>query len=680
MHLFAPDVGLYGTNGLVADGMPVGVGLGLAAKLKQTDRVAVVFFGDGAANHGACHESLNFAAVQDLPVIFVCENNMYATDTPLWLATRNTDLATRAEGYGMPGVSVDGNDVEAVYKAAKEAVARARQGEGPTLIEAKTYRLCGHHEGDVPLGSYQSAEEADQWKQKDPIPALRAKLLKKRSVSAAQLNGIDKAVGRRIQAAVRFALKQEAPDPATAYDHVYAESPPPVEISPDAWNDTTSANWMTAVCAGIAEEMRRDPSIAYLGEGVGKRGGCFGHSMGLWQEFGRDRVIDTPISEAGFAGAAVGAAAAGCRPVADLMFADFMFDASPQIVQQAAKLRYVSNGQLGAPVVFRAMIGSIKNTGPHHSGCYHSIWAHQPGLMVAIPSTPADAKGLFKTALRSSDPVVFLEHKQLLSMIGPVPKEEYSIPFGVAAVLRQGTDVTLVACGLMVRRCLEAAEQLAAKRISCEVIDLRTVVPLDLDTVTDSLRKTGKLVVVDEGYSMCGLGAEIGQSLMESAFDCLDAPIARLHTGPATHPFSPLLEAEITVTTERICSAARDMLIGKAPVPRSYMGHVEHALPSRSAPPVVIPVEVDHTPEPAATTGGTPLMLPNQDLTVQEATVQKWLKRVGDEVKEGEPVVEVETDKAVVEVEALASGTLVEILVQEGETASFGDAIALLAQ
>src|ERR1019366_5244358 len=297
--------------------------------------------------------------------------------------------------------------------------------------------------------------------------------------------------------------------------------------------------------------------------GIGERGGSFAHTKGLWQEFGGQRVLDTSISELGFTGAAAGASATGCRTVADMMFIDFVFDASSQIILQAAKWRYMSGGQASAPVVIRASMGAIKNAGPHHSGCYYHIYAHCPGLIVVVPSNEADAKGLMKTALRAADPVIFLEHKLLFGGKGPVPTKEYYIPFGRANVLRAGSDLTIVSCGEYVNRCVAAAKALAPQGLSCEVIDLRTIVPLDTQTILASVAKTRRLLVVDEAYSMCGVGAEIAAVLMEEGFDELDAPMGRLHPDPVTQPFAPSLEDSIVVTVEKIIAAAKAVVSGK---------------------------------------------------------------------------------------------------------------------
>jgi 2-oxoisovalerate dehydrogenase E1 component len=675
MHLYKLDVGLFGTNGFVGGGLPATVGLGLSARTRGTDQVAVAFFGDGAVNHGAFHESLNFAGVQTLPVVFVCENNQYATATPLTMATLNREIATKAAAYGIPGIAVDGNDVLAVYEVTRKAVERARSGNGPTLIECKTYRVVGHHEGDPLTGTYRNQEELDYWKARCPIATFRQKLLAAGRVTLQQFDAIDREVEASIVEAVEFSRQSPAPNPAQANDHVWATPlHPPSEPAPAA-AETKIQTWLEAVRDGLAEEMRRDKHILYLGEGTGERGGTFGHTKGLWQEFGPQRMIDTPICELGFTGAAAGASASGCRTVADVMFADFMFEAASQLIEQAAKLRYMSNGQNTVPMVVRAAWGTIKNTGPHHSGSYHPIWAHCPGLIVVIPSNPADAKGLIKTALRAHDPVIFLEPKALFPTKGPVPVGEHLVPFGVANIVRSGTDLTIVSCGSPIHRCLDAAEQLQEQRISCEIVDLRTIVPLDVDAIVASVTKTRHLLVVDEAFAMCGIGGEIAAVLMEHAFDELDAPMGRLHTDPVGHPFSPAHEDAVIVSVDRIISAAKAVMAGKPEIPRRLRANTRSGPATAPASRSPVAAAIKSTPQTAAANlaAGVPLIMPNQDLTITEARVIRWLKQVGDRVAKDEPVVEMETEKAVMTIDSPVDGRLAEIVAPP-------DAVVLLGQ
>lgn len=660
MHLYDRSVGLFGTNGIVAAGIGHAVGIGMGARQQGRDDIGVAFFGDGAANHGGFHEALNFAAVQRAPAVFICENNLYATATPLKSITLNPEIATKAASYGMPGVAVDGNDVFAVWLAMKEATERARSGKGPTLIEAKTYRTVGHHEGDPVIGTYRTQEELDAWIKRDPIDMFRKRLIEDYGIADAEaLAAIEARIEKVVEEALSFARNSPEPDPATVRLHVFADPiNPPAALAWRAVDDTKTQGWLEAVRDGIAEEMRANPTILYFGEGTGERGGSFAHTKNLWQEFGAGRMVDTPISEQGFTAAAVGASATGARTVSDLMFADFAFETAGQIFMQAAKLRYMTSGLMSAPMVVRVGAGALRSSGPHHSGIYHPVFAHMPGLIVCVPSTPADAKGLMKTALRAGDPVIMLEPKALFASKGEVPVGEHFVPFGVARIARAGTDISIVAAGQMVQRALEAADALAAEGIEAEVIDPRTIMPLDIDTIVASVRKTHRLLIVDEAWAMCGLGGEIAQAINELAFDELDAPPGRLHTAPTSHPFAPVLERAMLVDAARIAQGVRDVISGEPPVPDHwYTVGLKGAAPAKPVPVPAKPVPAAPAQAPAADNDEA-ITMPFGDLTVSEGTVVKWLKAVGDAVKEGELIAEIETDKAVVEIEAPVSGTL----------------------
>jgi 2-oxoisovalerate dehydrogenase E1 component len=310
---------------------------------------------------------------------------------------------------------------------------------------------------------------------------------------------------------------------------------------------------------GLAEEMAKDPTIFVVGEGIGPRGGNFNTTTGLHELYGSERLRDTPICERGFVGLCAGAAMTGSRPVVDFMFFDFIMDAFGELVNQVAKIRYMSSGRLKMPMVLRGCIGVGGSSATHHSGNYYPIFAHLPGFRVVLPTTPADAKGLLKTALRGDDPVFFLEHRSLLNMKGPVPEEEYTIPFGRAVVRRPGKDVTVVALTSMVRKALEAAGSLEREGISAEVIDPRTISPLDMDTILESIRRTGRLLVVDETYGPCGIGAEISARVMETAFDDLDAPVRRLNGAHAPIPYSAPLEAAVVPQVDDVARAVREL-------------------------------------------------------------------------------------------------------------------------
>jgi 2-oxoisovalerate dehydrogenase E1 component len=320
--------------------------------------------------------------------------------------------------------------------------------------------------------------------------------------------------------------------------------------------------YTAAAREGLDEEMARDATVFVVGEGIGERGGNFNTTTGLYEKYGPMRLRDTPIVERGFVGMCTGAAMTGTRPVVDFMFLDFVLDAFGEMVNQTAKIQYMSSGRLPMPIVLRGCIGVGGAAATHHSGNYYPFFAHIPGWRVALPTTPRDAKGLLKSAIRSDDPVLFLEHKLLLNAKGPVPDPETDelIPFGCAAIRRAGSDVTVVALAAMVGRSLEAAEDVASDGISVEVIDPRTVAPLDIDTILESVHKTGRLLIVDEDYAPAGMGAEIAAQVADLGFDDLDAPVRRLNGLHTPVPYSPPLEAHVVPNRERIAEAIRDLV------------------------------------------------------------------------------------------------------------------------
>jgi pyruvate/2-oxoglutarate/acetoin dehydrogenase E1 component len=324
-----------------------------------------------------------------------------------------------------------------------------------------------------------------------------------------------------------------------------------------------SGRVMTYVDAGVEalrEEMRRDDSIVYIGQGIGPRGGNFRQSRGLWKEFGDDRLRDTGICELGATGVAIGAAMAGTRTIVDEVFLDFALEAITQIVQQAANISYISNGKIKAPVVVRGAMGAVRNAGAHHSHTFYNWFANTPGLKVVLPSTPYDVKGLFKTALRDSGPVIFIEHKSLYNSKGPVPEEEYLIPFGDARIIREGKDVTIIAMSKMVDLAVQAAAKLAEEGISAELIDPRSIVPLDRKKITDSVKKTGKMVVIDESPSCCSFAAELIAIAVEDCYQELNAAPRRICSIPVPNPFSPVLENQMIPSLGRIVSEIQQTL------------------------------------------------------------------------------------------------------------------------
>ena len=557
MHLFSPEIGMMGTSGIVGPCILQACGGGYSSKLMRTGQVAVAFFGDGAVNNGAFHEGLNMASIWKLPVLFICENNQFATEVPFEYSSGIADVGRRASNYGLPGFEVDGNDVAAVSEAAGEAVARARAGKGATLIECKTYRTRAHAEGMGDF-TYRTREEVDQWKRRCPIELFRERLLNEHKIVEDAIKAIEADVAATVAEARQFAENSPPPEAATAATHVYAPIRP-VASSSQPTADARLITFTQATQEALAEEMASNASIFVMGEGIGVRGGNFKTTAGLYELYGTERLCDTPICERGFVGLACGAAMTGTRPVIDFMFADFVLDGFGEIVNQIAKMQYMSSGRLKMPVLLRGCIGIGHSAATHHSGSYYSIYAQVPGLRVVVPSNAYDAKGLLIHALRCDDPVMFLEHREILTNKCDVPLGEYEIEFGKAAIVRAGRDVTVVALARMVHLTMSVCERLESEGISVELIDPRTVSPLDVDTILQSVAKTGRLLIVDEPPAACGFASEIAAQVVEVGFDDLDAPIRRL-TGVFTPtPYSPSIESAVVPTADAIAAAIRSL-------------------------------------------------------------------------------------------------------------------------
>src|ERR687891_441286 len=550
MHIADVDANILGCNGIVAGGIPLGAGAALASKLRGTDRVVIAFFGDGGANQGVVHEAMNLAAVWKLPLIFLCENNQYALSTASRRTTAGQSIAGRAGAYGFPGVQVNGNDVSAVYEAVRTAVARARAGEGPSLVEAVTYRWGGHSMR-ANLPDYRTKEEEREWIDRDPIAFFKRALIESKQTTPMRLKELEEAVEIELDRAVEFGKQSPEPTVELMEASVYA---PHVEVTgPEPPAGTREVTMAEALNEALHLEMEHDERVFVMGEDVGLIGGIFQVTKGLRDRFGEDRVRDTPISEPTFLGAGVGAAIAGLRPIVEIQIWDFVAMTMDQLVNQAAKFRFMLGGVPTVPIVIRGPQGGGIRLAAQHSQSLEAWFAHVPGLVVVAPSTPYDAKGLLTAAIQDDNPVIFLEHKLLyLGQAEPVPEEPYAIPLGKAAVRRPGTEVTIVATQAMVAQALQAASRLDGEGISAEVIDPRTLKPLDLDTIVASVKRTNRLVVVHEGWKFGGFGGEIAASVTEAAFDWLDAPVARVGAPDVPMPFNDRLERSVIPSADRI--------------------------------------------------------------------------------------------------------------------------------
>ena len=610
MHIADVEKGNLGSTGIVGGNIPIGTGAALAEKLNDTGAVVLCYFGDGATNTGSFHEALNMGATMlcGLPIVYICENNLYGMSVPFnqksiacaGQASKIEDIADRAAAYGMPSIICDGMDIIEVKKAIKEGVDRARKGDGPTLVECKTYRWYGHSSSDQ--RAYRTREEEAQWKERDPITVLRKMLVDNVLATVEECDKAEQRATKTIDDATNFAIESPYPDVSELYNDIYvpkdqrelnaeikAESAylPKIKaieaevrkvagaVLPKLKASEAKAleekfgmpikMYGQAIVDAHREEMKRDKNVIVMGEDVGLYGGAYAATRGLYDEFGPTRVIDTAISEAAIVGAAGGAAMRGLRPIAEIMYIDFLTISSDQLIHNLGYNRYMFGGKTKVPAVVRTEGGVGRSIAAHHSESLEAMFMNIPGIYIVMPSTPYDAKGLLKAAIRDDNPVLFIEHKVMYSSVfGPVPDDDYIIPLGVADIKREGSDATIVAYCRMLHFAMDAAEKLAAEGINVEVIDPRTLNPLDIDCLAKSVRKTGRLITVSEGFPRCGVAGEIVRQVMEykfedgrTGFDYLDAQPIMLSGKDCPIPMSEPLEDACVPTVEEIVAAVK---------------------------------------------------------------------------------------------------------------------------
>jgi 2-oxoisovalerate dehydrogenase E1 component len=584
MHIGDFSTGHLGANAIVGGSVPIATGAAMAIRYRGEDRVVCCFAGDGAYANGVVLESLNWACQAQwtnhlagrrpfgLPIVYLIQNNHYGmthrTDEEV-MGVRH--LARRGAGFhdgNMAAEVVNGMDVLAVRDAVRRAADRCRAGGGPVLLEASTYRYYGHSLSD-PRYEYRTREEEAAWRAIDPLVTFERQLLEAGVADEATIEARKAAARERNARAAVRAARGVDPDPRDVLRYLYTDrvaDPPPADLRvepihappPEAKRDAAGTiTYREAIREALVEEMLRDPRVIVYGEDVADYGGAFKVTKGLLETFGRRRVFNTPISEAAICGTAVGAAMVGLRPVVELMYMDFALMASDQIANQAAKWHYMSGGQLEVPLVIRASVGAGKGYGGQHSQSLESVFAHIPGLFVVYPATPADAKGLLVAAIRTNNPVLFVESQALYPTRGVVPPGEHIVPIGVANVLRAGRDLTFVGWGPAVPDLLIAAERLAAERgLEAEVVDLRSLVPLDIETVLASVRRTGRCVVASQTVLIGSFVNEIVARIQEAAFDDLDAPVARVGAANGISPQAETLERAFLPSVEDIVAAA----------------------------------------------------------------------------------------------------------------------------
>ncbi|MEM7480572.1 MAG: dehydrogenase E1 component subunit alpha/beta [Acidobacteriota bacterium] len=541
--------------------IPVAAGCAFAHWRNGSDRLAINFIGDGGTSTGDFHEGLNMAAVWNLPLILVVENNRYAFSTPTRDQFACERLSDRGAGYGIAAETVDGNDPDAMAAALGRAAARARAGEGPTLIEAMLGRMRGHSEGDDSLKVVPS-DELDRYVSEDPVPAYGRRLQAEGVLTEETWQRLDQAIGSLVEESLGRALEAAAPPPEIAQRPVFAEpsvaQPKASPVEAPAITTGGDTSYVDAINRALAEEMSRDESVVLMGQDIAAFEGAFRATKKLhatWPE----RVFDTPIAESGTLGIAIGAALSGYRPVVEMQFADFVSCGFNQIVNVAAKLYY--RWRVPCPLVVRLPSGGGVGAGPFHSQNPEGWFSHVPGLKVVCPATAADAGGLLKAAIRDPNPVLFFEHKFLYRRIKEsLPSAIEPAEIGRARVLRSGDRVTLVSYGAASWTCLEAAETLAVDGVKAEVVDLRTLVPLDFATVLESVKKTSRALVVHEDHLTGGFGAEVASRIADQGFSWLDAPVRRLATEDRPSPYVKSLERVLLPTPEKVVTAVGELL------------------------------------------------------------------------------------------------------------------------
>jgi 2-oxoisovalerate dehydrogenase E1 component len=580
MHIADFHAGHLGANAIVGGSMALATGAGLSSLLQEDEHVTVCMVGDGAVNNGICLESMNFASMpqfkRGFPVLYVFENNQYGmSGQQLGEVTALKHIAQRGAGYNEVNMHArveSGMHVLAVRSTVEDAVERARRGEGPVLLEFKTYRYKGHSLSDKRM-TYRTAEEEEMWLGYDPIDLYSRELVSNGVMKADEIEAMREDIDRVMEDVTLDAAQATDPDPSTIYEGLFSDTSSEhigdryrtVQFNrePKLFRRDSRGRilYRHAVIEALMEEMSRDSRVVLYGEEVAEYGGAFQATVGLYDVFGRRRVFNTPISEAAIVGTALGAAMTGLRPVAEIMYIDFIPMTGDQLGNQVAKTKYMFGGKAKIPLVIRTTIGGGRGYAGQHSQSLEALPAMFPGLIVVAPFSAYDVKGLLKTSIRDDNPVFFIEHQHLYVEKDVVPEEEYTIPLGEGTVRREGTDITLVSYSFQLKACLEAAEMLEREDgISVEVVDPRTLVPLDRGLIVRSVQKTGRAIVVVQAPGRGSFGEHIVRVIQEEAFDHLRGPVKLVSAHEVPPPMSAPLEHENLPSPEKIAGNIRKIL------------------------------------------------------------------------------------------------------------------------
>lgn len=562
----------YGSSELriISQSSPTGsqfnqaIGCALASTKKGLNEVTYVSTGEGACAQGDFHEALNWSSRDKLPVILLVQNNGFAISVPAHEQLSGSSVYGLSAGYtNLERLQIDGTDYAVGLTAARFATERARKGLGPTLIEAFVPRIQSHSISDD-HHKYRSEAEIAAEKARCPIGQLAAKLLSRKLITKKELEEIRAELQEEIDVAASWADGQAEPDPERATEFTFSDdlsSQPTEGGTPEG----APVHIVDALNRGLREELERDDSVYIFGQDVAHgKGGVFSVTTGLTEQFGNERVFNSQLAESSIAGVALGMAVQGLRPVVEVQFGDYIWTAMMQIRNELAMLHYRSGGDFRCPAVLRIPVGGYIRGACYHSQCIEGTFAHFPGLFIIMPSNATDAKGLLKSAIRCDNPVLFLEHKGLYRQVfaqAPEGDADYLLPIGKARVVQEGTDLSIITWGMLVHKAVLAAEELREEGFSVEIIDLRTIVPLDTTTVFESVKKTNRALVIHEDVQFMGFGAEVAAQISEHCFEDLDAPVQRIGMKYAAGvPHSPILEEAILPQTSWIRSKVKEML------------------------------------------------------------------------------------------------------------------------
>ena len=538
------------------------VGCSMSRKWEKSKEIVYVSSGEGSTSEGEFHEALNWSSREKLPVIFHIQDNGYAISVPVSDQIAGSSVFDMVSGYeNLAKYDVDGTNFFETNLAFQQAADRARKGKGPSVIVSRVVRLLSHSSSDDQR-KYRSEKDLELDMARDPIIKFEKDCLGAKVITKKDIKDIQSEAEKYIEEAVSWVENQDDPDPKTALDHIFSDISEPEEPEINSINDKIVM--VDAINHALDEEMEVNNKMIVYGEDIADpKGGVFTATKGLTDKYGKERVFNSPLAEASIVGTAVGLAVTGWKPCVEIQFGDYIWPAMMQIRDEAACIRYRSNGAWTSPLVIRVAVGGYIHGGLYHSQSIDSYFFNIPGIRVAFPSNASDAKGLLKSSLRMDDPVIFLEHKGLYRQgyaATPEPDKDYVLPFGKANLIEEGDILTIVTWGAMVQKSIDAIKLCNLEKGDVDLIDLRTLNPIDWAAIHNSVEKTGKLLIVHEDLLTGGVGAEIAAKISDELFEELDGPIKRVAAKDCHVPYHDLLEKEVLPQTEQIVEAVNDLM------------------------------------------------------------------------------------------------------------------------